>query len=82
MRNHFFPDFLKNLLTKEKKYDIIILGGLEMKKSLITKETPEERKKRLSNGFKPRPNIIPTKKNKLKSRKEKHKKNYKNFEIF
>lgn len=44
------------------------------KKALSTKETPEQRKERLANGFKARPCIIPSKKQKAKSRKVKHKK--------
>ena len=39
----------------------------------LTKETKEERQRRLQNGFKPRPSIIPLKTKKI-NRKRKHKK--------
>jgi len=44
------------------------------KKNLPTKETPEQRKERLANGFKARPSVIPSGKVKARSRKVKHKK--------
>lgn len=44
------------------------------KRNLPTKETPEQRKERLANGFKARPSVIPSGKVKARSRKVKHKK--------
>ena len=47
-----------------------------MAKTDLTKESPKQRKQRLSAGFKARPAVIIDKKTKQKSRKQKHKKQY------
>ena len=43
------------------------------KKPMQIKETAEERAQRIANGFKPITRVVPSKKQKAKSRKVKHK---------
>ena len=45
-----------------------------MLKKDLTKESPTQRKRRVSGGFKARPAVMTDKKTKIKSRKRKHKK--------